>query len=208
MNETLLCGGESIGDMADAGRAKRLFLEKFFPFENGILGEDTFRYVFMLMDPWKFGDCFANWMRYLHGHVEGLVAIDGKACRGTARDGKSVRGSGRAGYSGQNQRDHRVAQAGCARAGRGHAAGKAPAGWDPDEDFDEDDLYEAMDTITGHWVETEQTLRPEAFCDGVDLVLHDLTSTYFDGGGIARIRPLRPQPGPPQQPHPTHRDRA
>lgn len=56
-------------------------------------------------------------------------------------------------------------------------------GLDPDEDFDEDDLYEAMDAMTGHWVETEQTLRREAFCDGVDLVLYDLTSTYFDGGG-------------------------
>ncbi len=56
-------------------------------------------------------------------------------------------------------------------------------GLNPDEDFDEDDLYEAMDAMTGHWVETEQTLRREAFCDGVDLVLYDLTSTYFDGGG-------------------------
>lgn len=53
----------------------------------------------------------------------------------------------------------------------------------PDEDFDEDDLYGAMDAMNGHWVETEQTLQREAFCDGVDLVLYDLTSTYFDGGG-------------------------
>jgi len=85
---TLLCGGESFGDMADVGRAKRSFLEKFFRFEKGIPSEDTFRYVLMLMDPRKFGDCFAHWMRFLHGRVKGLVAIDGKACRGTARDGK------------------------------------------------------------------------------------------------------------------------
>jgi len=56
-------------------------------------------------------------------------------------------------------------------------------GLEPDEDFDEDDLYQAMDAMNGHWVETEQTLRREAFCDGVDLVLYDLTSTYFAGGG-------------------------
>jgi len=86
---TLLCGGQSFGDMADTGRAKHAFLEKFFRFENGIPSEDTFRYVFMLLDPRKFGDCFAEWMRFLHGRMEGLVAIDGKACRGTARDGKT-----------------------------------------------------------------------------------------------------------------------
>lgn len=83
---TLLCGGRSYGDMVDTGRAKRQWLERYFPFKHGIPSEDTFRYVFMLLDPRQFGGCFAQWMRYLHGHVEGLIAIDGKACRGTKAD--------------------------------------------------------------------------------------------------------------------------
>lgn len=56
-------------------------------------------------------------------------------------------------------------------------------GLEADEDFDEDDLYAAMDAFTGHWVETEQTLHRAAFGKQVSLVLYDLTSTYFEGDG-------------------------
>jgi len=84
---TLLCGGQGYDDMADTGRAKRGMLEMIFPFKNGIPSEDTYRYVFMALDPKRFGDCFARWMSFLHGHVEGLIAIDGKCCRGS-RKGK------------------------------------------------------------------------------------------------------------------------
>src|SRR5690606_37164019 len=84
---TLLCGGQGYDDMADTGRAKRGMLEMIFPFKNGIPSEDTYRYVFMALDPKRFGDCFARWMGCLHGHVEGLIAIDGKCCRGS-RKGK------------------------------------------------------------------------------------------------------------------------
>lgn len=59
----------------------------------------------------------------------------------------------------------------------------AACGLDPDEDFDKDDLYEAMDELTGRWVSTEQTLHREAFSESVRLVLYDLTSTYFEGKG-------------------------
>ena len=60
-------------------------------------------------------------------------------------------------------------------------------GLDADEDFDEDDLYEAMDEFTGRWVETEQILHSQAFSGKVDLVLYDLTSTYFDGKGPKKM---------------------
>lgn len=52
-----------------------------------------------------------------------------------------------------------------------------------DEHFDEDELYEAMDQLTGRWVMTEQMLHREAFTESVNLVLYDLTSTYFEGKG-------------------------
>lgn len=55
------------------------------------------------------------------------------------------------------------------------------------ESFDEDDLYEAMDQMTGHWVELEKGLYQEAFPQGVRLVLYDLTSTYFEGRGPHRL---------------------
>lgn len=56
-----------------------------------------------------------------------------------------------------------------------------------DEEFDEDDLYEAMDTITGHWCALEKDLAAEAFKQPVSLVLYDLTSVYFEGSGPKHI---------------------
>ena len=52
-----------------------------------------------------------------------------------------------------------------------------------DEGFDEDDLYEAMDQMNGHWVKLEKDLYGQAFPKGLRLVLYDLTSTYFEGHG-------------------------
>jgi transposase len=51
------------------------------------------------------------------------------------------------------------------------------------EDFDEDDLYAAMDELTGRWVPLEQRLYRQSFPQGVSLVLYDLTSVYFEGEG-------------------------
>lgn len=55
------------------------------------------------------------------------------------------------------------------------------------EDFDEDDLYTAMDELTGRWVPLEQRLYAQSFPQGVSLVLYDLSSVYFEGGGPAGI---------------------
>jgi hypothetical protein len=52
-----------------------------------------------------------------------------------------------------------------------------------DEEFDEDDLYEAMDAISGHWCALEKGLAAGAFTEPVSLVLYDLTSVYFEGAG-------------------------
>ena len=53
------------------------------------------------------------------------------------------------------------------------------------EDFDEDDLYAAMDQLTGRWVGMEKQLYRQSFPQGVSLVLYDLTSVYFEGEGPA-----------------------
>jgi hypothetical protein len=59
----------------------------------------------------------------------------------------------------------------------------AACGLKPDESFDEDDLYEAMDQMNGHWVKLEKDLYGQAFPNGLQLTLYDLTSTYFEGKG-------------------------
>jgi len=55
------------------------------------------------------------------------------------------------------------------------------------EDFDEDDLYAAMDELNGRWVPMERQLYAQGFPQGVSLVLYDLTSVYFEGNGPAGI---------------------
>lgn len=59
----------------------------------------------------------------------------------------------------------------------------AACGLAADESFDEDDLYEAMDQMTGRWVRLEKDLYGQAFPNGLRLTLYDLTSTYFEGHG-------------------------
>ena len=64
----------------------------------------------------------------------------------------------------------------------------APAcGLDLNESFNEDDIYEAMDQLTGHWVHFEKELYQRAFPQSVRLVLYDLTSVYFEGHGPSHL---------------------
>jgi len=56
-------------------------------------------------------------------------------------------------------------------------------GLEAKESFHEDDIYLAMDQLTGHWVRLEKQLYRRAFPDRVRLVLYDLTSVYFEGQG-------------------------
>jgi hypothetical protein len=60
----------------------------------------------------------------------------------------------------------------------------APAcGLKADESFDENDIYDTMDELNGHWVHFEKALYQRAFPQAVRLVLYDLTSVYFEGKG-------------------------
>lgn len=56
-------------------------------------------------------------------------------------------------------------------------------GLDPEESFDEDDIYYAMDQLNGQWVALEKQLYRGAFPQAARLVLYDLTSVYFEGKG-------------------------
>ena len=51
------------------------------------------------------------------------------------------------------------------------------------ETFNEEDLYQVMDTLNGRWVRIEKTLYAQAFSQPVSLVLYDLSSVYFEGKG-------------------------
>jgi predicted transposase YbfD/YdcC len=73
---------ESWEDIELYGRSKRAWLETFLALPNGIPSHDTFRRVFMLIDPDAFEAGFTRWARSLAGKVEReVVALDGKTLR-------------------------------------------------------------------------------------------------------------------------------
>jgi predicted transposase YbfD/YdcC len=73
---------ESWEDIELYGRSKLAWLKTFLALPNGIPSHDTFRRVFMLIDPDAFEDCFVRWAQSLTGKVEReVVAIDGKTIR-------------------------------------------------------------------------------------------------------------------------------
>src|SRR4028119_1879474 len=73
---------ESREDIELCGRSKQAWLKSFLALPNGIPSHDTFRRVFMLVDPDAVEACFVRWARSLTGKVEREVAaIDGKTVR-------------------------------------------------------------------------------------------------------------------------------
>jgi len=73
---------ESWDDIALYGRSKLAWLRTFLELANGIPSHDTFRRVFMLIDPDAFEAGFAAWVGSLADRFEREVAaIDGKTVR-------------------------------------------------------------------------------------------------------------------------------
>lgn len=59
----------------------------------------------------------------------------------------------------------------------------AACGLPASETFDEDDLYAAMDQLSGRWSPLVAGLYQKAFPDKVRIALYDITSVYFEGHG-------------------------
>jgi predicted transposase YbfD/YdcC len=73
---------ESWCDIALYGRSKLAWLQTFLELPNGIPSHDTFRRVFMLIDPDTFETGFTAWVGSLTaGFERAVVAIDGKTIR-------------------------------------------------------------------------------------------------------------------------------
>jgi predicted transposase YbfD/YdcC len=73
---------ESWCDIALYGRSKRAWLQTFLELPSGIPSHDTFRRVFMLIDPDAFEAGFTAWVGSLAaGFAREVVAIDGKTIR-------------------------------------------------------------------------------------------------------------------------------
>jgi predicted transposase YbfD/YdcC len=73
---------ESWEDIALYGRSKQAWLKSFLALPNGIPSHDTFRRVFMLIDPDAFEVCFSRGVQaWARGVAREVVAVDGKTVR-------------------------------------------------------------------------------------------------------------------------------
>ena len=80
---------ESWEDIALYGHSKRGWLESFLELPCGIPSHDTFRRVFMMIDPDRFEAAFLSWVRGLtQDFAREVVAIDGKTIRGSFDRGR------------------------------------------------------------------------------------------------------------------------
>jgi predicted transposase YbfD/YdcC len=80
-------GAESWEAIAEYGRTKQAFFERFLPLTNGVPSPDTFERVFAKLAPGAFARAFGRWMA---AACEGTglvpIAIDGKSARGAKKN--------------------------------------------------------------------------------------------------------------------------
>lgn len=80
----IICKCETWEDIADFGQSREKFFKTFLSLPHGIPSHDTFRRVFMLIDPKQFNDCFMAWTQGIGEKVSReVIAIDGKTARGS-----------------------------------------------------------------------------------------------------------------------------
>lgn len=89
---TILCGHSEFTEMEFFGEMREEWLRGFLELPNGIPSHDTFRNVFAAIDPKQFMGLFARWTRGVCENLGGeVVALDGKALRGTKVEGRDIR---------------------------------------------------------------------------------------------------------------------
>ena len=88
----VMSGAEGWDDIEDWGRARESWLRRYLGLRNGIPGHDTIRRVFEAISPSELEARFEQWMGVLCPAVAGrVIAIDGKALRGSGRSGRGLR---------------------------------------------------------------------------------------------------------------------
>ena len=87
----VLSGAESWNDIAEYGEDKLEWLKTFPTLPSGIPSHDTFNRVFAALDPEEMEKGFVAWVSSIAKLTAGeVVAIDGKALRGTRETGKKT----------------------------------------------------------------------------------------------------------------------
>jgi hypothetical protein len=75
--------------MALYSQDKRDWLSSFLHLRHGIPSHDTFRRVFMMIDPESFESRFTSWTQTFAANVDReVIAVDGKTVRGSFEPGR------------------------------------------------------------------------------------------------------------------------
>lgn len=77
-----ICGADGWEDIELWAHANEVWLRTFLELPHGIPSHDTFRRVFLLLDPEQFRRCFLSWVRTISKLTKGqVIAMDGKKLR-------------------------------------------------------------------------------------------------------------------------------
>lgn len=88
----VMSGAEGWDDIEDWGCEREVWLRRYLRLRNGIPGHDTIRRVFETLSPMELERRFETWMGEVCPAVKGrVIAIDGKALRGSARSERGLR---------------------------------------------------------------------------------------------------------------------
>jgi predicted transposase YbfD/YdcC len=78
----VICGADDFVAIAEFGRKKRGWLEKFLDLKDGIPSHDRFNAILAAVKPAEFEKCLLSWTVALHELTDGqVIAIDGKTLR-------------------------------------------------------------------------------------------------------------------------------
>jgi len=77
----VLCGGQGPTDMALFARSQEAFLRGILVLENGLPSHDTFRRLFLALDPDQFRGSFQQFMAQFSSQLQGVIAVDVKVLR-------------------------------------------------------------------------------------------------------------------------------
>jgi predicted transposase YbfD/YdcC len=88
----VMSGAAGWDDIEDWGREREAWLRRYLRLRNGIPGHDTIRRVFETLSPLELERRFEAWIGEICPAVQGrIIAIDGKALRGSARTASGLK---------------------------------------------------------------------------------------------------------------------
>jgi predicted transposase YbfD/YdcC len=81
----VICGAEGWKDIEDFGLSKEDWFKEFLELPSGVPSHDTFRRIFLILNPVEFQACFMKWVHSVNKELfkKDIISVDGKTLRGS-----------------------------------------------------------------------------------------------------------------------------